>query len=773
MILNTFLKIGEKLVIQDLSDKLGLSSPSFIVLDILQGGMGTCAKIESKNKQHFALKIIHTSLLENKTALQRYIVEMKTWLTLSSCNGVVEALCITRVNDIPCIASKWMDKGNISPYINQTNAEFFYKSIDRIVSTLDWAFSKYSIIHRDLKPENILLDNENNAYIADWGLARSIAKGTEEVSFKDGLKNISNRIDLTDAGNFLGTILYASPEQILGLKSIDHRSDIYSLGCIMYEWETGRPPFIANTVQEIATQHLRLKPKQISGLFNRTNFKVGRIIEKCLEKNPDNRFQTYSELINSLNKVAVKESNFKKFIVEERYKTPYIGGGELDDKLKEKLKEGKHFENHGRGVIEINEIHPYLKEAENLMALGEYEKAKNIYKRFFIRDIFKEFPDLPIHQQICVNYALSLKYIGEINKSIFVLRTLDNSEYKPASYYLNLSLLYLIKRDNITAEKLCREGYKKYPNDSDILGNLTISLTSQEKLEEALQTATKRLTISRNVNSLEEIASVLNRIGDNRKNLEFPKAIENYKKAISYLQEAVKLNPNFESARLSIANTLYKLKKYGDSSKEAVHVCNNTQNRTFFEIGLFNVARNMHWTSEYESNVEFCNKWLKSYPESILLKRILSQTLFDGYVYGKVENGKRVTEQLILDFFTSIIEDEENRLPSDFVSLARYLEWIGGDENLELSISILKQGIALYPDYWKLDFTLGATYLNYHYPEDELKVAINANKKAPWRETTYYLLSAIYKVKGDTEKAAQYTKQGDETYAYKQKLYLS
>ncbi len=109
MINNTFFKVNQQFILPDLSDKLGLTSPDFKITEIYQGGMGTCAKIQNTNGQNFALKIIHSSLLQEEHALYRYIDEMKTWLTLSACNGVVEAICLTKVNDIPCIASQWMD----------------------------------------------------------------------------------------------------------------------------------------------------------------------------------------------------------------------------------------------------------------------------------------------------------------------------------------------------------------------------------------------------------------------------------------------------------------------------------------------------------------------------------------------------------------------------------------------------------------------------------------------------------------------------------------
>ena len=105
---DTFFYPNQKLIIPQLSQSVGITSHEFIVEDILQGGMGTCIKIRGFDSSFYALKIIHSSLLENETELKRYMEEMKTWLTLSACNGVVEAIVITRINEIPCIAEHWI-----------------------------------------------------------------------------------------------------------------------------------------------------------------------------------------------------------------------------------------------------------------------------------------------------------------------------------------------------------------------------------------------------------------------------------------------------------------------------------------------------------------------------------------------------------------------------------------------------------------------------------------------------------------------------------------
>jgi serine/threonine protein kinase len=695
---------------------------------------------------------------------------MKTWLTLSACNAVVEAFCITKVNGIPCISAKWMKGGDLRSQLVQQNSTLFYQSIDRIISTLNWAYQKYSIIHRDLKPENILLDSNKNALVADWGLAKSIAKNSK-VSNDSPKKNFGKRIDLTEAGSFLGTIVYASPEQITGQKSIDQRSDIYSMGCIMYEWETGSPPFWGKSAEEIAIQHLRSKPKPLGGFLKRTNFKVEKIIQKCLEKEPNERFQTHEELLKAFRKIASKHSTFENFVINERFKMPEIGASEYENKIKNKSleavysKDGKHF------VIDRDEIEPYLKESESLMALGEYKKAKKVLESLFVRDFLENTPDSYFTKYICSNLGVALTNIGEIDNAISVLKVLDNAEVKPVHYYLNLSLCYLHKNEYQIAEELCNSGLKIYPSDNELLGNLTIALSNQGKLKQALNSATKRIKVSKNPNSLEELALVLYRIAENKKNNDFPDAIANYKRALSYLNEAVRLNPTFASGKLSISNILFKLKKYQQSTSTAAEVVKVANNATVLKTGLFYVARNLFWLHDYENCLDFCDKWLDKYPEHKNLQRIRAQTLVDGYVIGNYKDGVRLVEKSSLEFFSNVVKDEKYRLASDYIFLARIHKWMGDEENINYSLQILDKAILAYPNYWNSNLTRAKIFFEINQLEKALEEALIAKRKAPWKENIYSFLASICEKLDKDEEANAYEEKANQIRQKKMSLY--
>jgi len=138
------------------------------------------------------------------------------------------------------------------------------------------------IVHRDVKPQNILIDRNGHAKVTDFG----IATGPDWTR-------------VTRAGSVIGSARYMSPEQIRS-KPVDGRSDIYSLGVVMYEMLTGHPPFDGTSMPEIARMHLNATPPPISEV--RANLPAGleKVVMRCLEKSPEDRFASMDELLGAL-----------------------------------------------------------------------------------------------------------------------------------------------------------------------------------------------------------------------------------------------------------------------------------------------------------------------------------------------------------------------------------------------------------------------------------------------------------------------------------------
>jgi len=150
------------------------------------------------------------------------------------------------------------------------------------------------------------------------------------------------------------------------------------------------------------------------------------------------------------------------------------------------------------------------------MGLREWQKAANILGRLFVPEMTQFNPDISYLQGIAVNYANCLLNLGKNSEALQVLQAIASAKAKPAEFFVNYSNALNHARNFREPETVAREGLRSFPSDKDILGNLTISLRSQGKLSQALESATQRLKLGKDVHSLDEMAIVLLGIGGTR-----------------------------------------------------------------------------------------------------------------------------------------------------------------------------------------------------------------------------------------------------------------
>lgn len=308
----------------------------FRIAGIFMGSMGICVKIVNvKTGETFALKGMQENIALQDNSQKRFLKEMSIWLAASSYDGVVTAFNFVHYNGCLYMMAQWIDGGDLRSRMNSLTPQMKLKVFVEVVDTLRAIHAKFGIIHRDLKPENILIGSNNRGLLSDFGLANSmmVENGETEI-ISNHIKTTDEVIDfrLTCTSICLGTITYMSPEQISDTASADFQSDIYSLGCILFELETGHPPFISNDLRLILLSHLVKPPEKLGGFFKKTNLGVETVIDRCLKKHKSDRYQSYDELLKELLFYAKKrfldfeynrciESQEKHYLIGKSYST--------------------------------------------------------------------------------------------------------------------------------------------------------------------------------------------------------------------------------------------------------------------------------------------------------------------------------------------------------------------------------------------------------------------------------------------------------------------
>jgi non-specific serine/threonine protein kinase len=263
-----------------------------IVGKLGKGGMGVVYKAkDTRLDREVALKFLPDGMAQDQQALERFRREAKAASALNHPN-ICTVYDIGEESGKAFIVMEYLDGTVLKDLIGGYPME-----LDRLVEisceiadAIAAAHVK-NIIHRDIKPANIFMSEHGHAKILDFGLAKIAVPDTEESKFRT--------LTVTQTGIAMGTLPYMSPEQLHG-RHVDHRTDIYSLGAVLYEMATGQGPFVGGTTAELISSILRDKPKPVSGLRAEIPMGLEQIIERCLAKEPAERYASVRELRGAL-----------------------------------------------------------------------------------------------------------------------------------------------------------------------------------------------------------------------------------------------------------------------------------------------------------------------------------------------------------------------------------------------------------------------------------------------------------------------------------------
>lgn len=259
------------------------------------GGMGEVYKAEDTNLQRpLAIKILFPESTNDQERVQRFIQEAKAASALNHPHivHIYEAGHVEHPLNLYFIAMELIDGDTLRKSIREkADLRKLLEPLAQIADALAKAHAA-GIVHRDLKPENIMLSHDGYAKVVDFGLAKLLETASADAVTEDTPTRSHLR---TEAGMVVGTAGYMSPEQVQG-KSVDHRSDIFSFGCILYEAATGRRPFLADSVVDTLHNILHSNPAPLSSLNPNVPAELQRIVRKCMAKDPEERYQSMKEI---------------------------------------------------------------------------------------------------------------------------------------------------------------------------------------------------------------------------------------------------------------------------------------------------------------------------------------------------------------------------------------------------------------------------------------------------------------------------------------------
>lgn len=259
-----------------------------LVREIGRGGYGSVWLVEDTFiKEQLVMKFLHQTLVSDEIAIERFIRELRLARKITHTN-IIRLFDYLDLGSVAAISMEYFAGAPLSKIIHEGLME--PKRVVGLVKTISTALEtahQAEVVHRDMKPANILVDENNVVKIVDFGIAAAS-------------KHAESR--LTRTGTLVGTPTYISPEQIQG-KVVDGRTDLYSLGIIMYEMLSGHPPYQAEDPMALVFMHVEGDARRLDEVNPLVSKELANIVHRCIEPDPDNRYQSMAELAKALSQL--------------------------------------------------------------------------------------------------------------------------------------------------------------------------------------------------------------------------------------------------------------------------------------------------------------------------------------------------------------------------------------------------------------------------------------------------------------------------------------
>ena len=254
-----------------------------------RGGMGSVYLAhDPRLSRDVALKVLSPELARQPEFRERFVSEARSCSALNHPN-ITTIHEIGEADGLHYIAFEFVDGETLERVLEREGRltpERVLELAVPLAGALGYAHER-GILHRDLKPANLVLSHLGIPKILDFGLAKTMGGPVEPET--------ETMLRLTQAGMVVGTIAYMAPEQALG-QHVDARSDVFSFGCLLYEMLAGKRPFSGMTAPQLLDRLLHDEPTPLDGIQGDVAGELGRVVAKCLRKDPNERYQSMGEL---------------------------------------------------------------------------------------------------------------------------------------------------------------------------------------------------------------------------------------------------------------------------------------------------------------------------------------------------------------------------------------------------------------------------------------------------------------------------------------------
>lgn len=342
-----------------------------IIEKIGNGGMATVYKAKCHVlKRYVAVKILRDEFTTDNEFVRRFNIEAQSVASLTHPN-IVSVYDVGHEGDLYYIVMELVKGKTLKEIIVEDGAlgwKWSAKIAIQIASALEMAH-KNNIVHRDIKPHNIIITEDGIAKVTDFGIAKAVSNST-----------------ITAFGATIGSVHYFSPEHAKG-GFTDAKSDLYSLGVVLYEMVTGRVPFDADTPVSVALKHMQEEPEEPSKINPNVPESISKIIMKAMQKDPNLRYSSATEMKEDL-EMALKNPDATVVSPKDKFATQRVDMGKYkherkDEKKKETIfsKMTAYFEKHKflKGlVIALSLLLVFILSMVITFAVSNAKKAKNI-----------------------------------------------------------------------------------------------------------------------------------------------------------------------------------------------------------------------------------------------------------------------------------------------------------------------------------------------------------------------------------------------------------